>query len=357
MMMRERQGMHLAWALAAALSLSACGGDEENKAAQAGGEAVQAHVLTLAATTLPEVYATSGVVTSDHRVAVGSRLSGYIREITVREGERVRKGQLLFRVDPVDARQAYEQALADLRDAENDLKRFRSLLAEHAVSQQQFDKVKLRYTVAKSKLVQAKNQLRYAEVKAPVNGVVVEKRANVGDLAAPGNPVLVIEDPNSLLVETHVSEQYISALREGDAARVWLPSAGRGLTGHVRQIVKAADPVTHQFLVKLALDEREGVLPGMFVEVRFAVGSRKGVLLPAAAIVRRAGLTGAYVLDEAGVAHYRLVRLGQRRGDAFEVLAGLHAGERIAWREDGGLRSGARVTPARAAKTQAAEAK
>jgi len=340
----KMHGFGFSIALVAALGLSACGDDAGERAQGAPQAGVKARAVKLEAVSLPETYATSGVVTSDHRVAVSSRLSGYIREIAVREGERVKQGQLVFRVDPVDARQAYEQALADLRDAENDLKRFESLLAEHAVSQQQFDKVKLRWTVAKSKLVQAKNQLRYAEVKAPVGGVVVEKRANVGDLAAPGNPVLVIEDPGSLLVETHVSEQYIAALHEGDPVQVWLPAAKRELTGRIRQIVKAADPVTHQFLVKLALEKDAGVLPGMFVEVRFAVGSRKGVLLPAAAVVRRAGLDGVYVLDARGVAHYRLVRLGQAREGGYEVLAGLHAGDVVAWREGGGLHTGVKVS-------------
>ena len=330
--------------LVALLSLAAC---EEQTASTVAPEAaaspVEAESLHVTARELPVFYTTSGVVASDHRVAVSSRLSGYIREIAVREGQAIDKGDLLFRIDPVDARQAYEQARADLEDVEVDLRRYEGLLKEHAVSQQQFDKVRLRYKVARSRMLQARNQLKYAEVRSPVSGFVVEKLASAGNLATPGHPVVVVEDPSRLLIETHVSERVIGRLQIDDRVAVHVPALGRSVEGRIRQIVTAADPVSHQFLVKAAIRETDGIFPGMFVEARFHVGVRQGILVPRSAIVRRSGLAGLYVLDEQRVAHYRQVRLGEVQGERVEVLAGLEAGELVVWRRDGRLHTGQRV--------------
>jgi len=323
-------------------SLTGCS-DKQDEVTVAPVVDMGAHVVTLSATTMPRHYHTSGTVSSDHKVAVSSRLSGYIRSIKVREGDRVKAGQLLFSVDPVDARQAYAQARADQADAAADLQRYRSLLADHAVSQQQYDKIRLRYTVAQSRVVQAKNQLQYAEVRAPVNGVVVEKHASRGDLATPGQPLLVLEDPASLLVETYVSEQYVARIHEGDAVQVFVPGLKRETSGEIRQIVKSAGRLSHQFLVKVVLSTGSGAYPGMFAEVHFVVGSRKAIIIPQAAALSRSGLAGTYVLDEQGLAHYRQLRLGKSAGQGVEVLAGLKVGDVIAWREDSTLRSGVRV--------------
>ncbi|MDX8404655.1 MAG: efflux RND transporter periplasmic adaptor subunit [Mariprofundus sp.] len=322
--------------------LSGCSNDETAVATQAPVE-MTAHRASLVEINLPQHYHTSGTVSSDHKVAVSSRLSGYIRSIKVREGDRVKAGQLLFNVDPVNARQAYAQAKADQADAAGDLTRYRSLLADHAVTQQQYEKVQLRFTVARSRLLQAKNLLQYAEVRAPVNGVVVEKHVSSGDLATPGQSLLVLEDPSSLLVETYVSEQYVATLHEEDAVQVSIPGPGKVVTGHIRQIVKSADRLSHQFLVKVALAGDSGVYPGMFAEVYFAIGERQAIVVPAAALRNQSGLVGIYVQDGQGLAHYRQLRTGAQTDAGVEVLAGLHAGDVIVWRDDAGLQSGVRI--------------
>ena len=318
-------------------ALGACSAPESETAAVTGKHAaVSAQSVVLHAVEQPVYYISSGVVSSDHRVAISSRIAGYIREISAREGDHVKKGRMLVRVDPVNARQALNQAQADFTDAETDLKRYRKLLEARAVSKRQFDKVRLRYKVAKSRVEQARNQLAYAEITSPVNGIVVKKAMNTGDMAAPGAPILVVEDPSQLLVETDVSARASAHLAVGDAVDIVIPALDTKRSGHIRQLVSAADPVSHQFHVKMTLDDTRGVHPGMFAEVRFRTGSRKALFAPRAAIVQRAGLTGVYVVDDKGVLHYRQVRLGETDRDAVsggrvEIAAGLHDGDRIAW--------------------------
>jgi len=333
------------FAVAVIAPLAACGSGPDESSAPAPAS-VQAHVMTVKLQEVPQHYFASGTITSDHRIAVSSRVSGYIREIAAREGERVKKGESLVRIDPVDAKQNLTQAKADLADAKTDLDRFRELLAASAVSKQQFDKARLRYKVARSRVAQAENRLSYAEIVSPVDGIVVQKLSNTGDLAAPGMPILVVEDPSQLLVETNVSEEYIAALHVDDPVELNIPSVDKPLHGKIRQLVDAADPGTHQFLVKVSIDGTDGIRPGMFAEVGFRTGSRQALLIPQAAVLHRSGLTGIYMLDGSNITHYRQIRLGAASGESVEAVAGLQDGDRIAWSISEPLQNGMRVKAA-----------
>ncbi len=336
--------------LMAVISLQACS-DDSSKPVAVQSSITQAKTMTLKSIHVDAHYVTSGTVTSDHRVSISSRISGYIRKLSVREGDRVKKGQVLVRVDPVNARQALVQAEADLADAKADKQRYESLYRDHAASKQQLDRVRLRYKVTRSQVAQARNQLGYAEVLSPVNGVVVEKRLSKGDLAQPGAAILTLEDPTSLLVNTYVSEQFVIGIHIGDKVDVDIPSMQRRITGVVRQVVEAADAVSHQFMIKIALPSDPAIHPGMYAQVGFAVGTRRALLVPQAAVVNMAGLYGIYIVDDDGVAHYRQIRPGEQvNAGKVEVLAGLHDGDRIAWDAKPALQSGMKVQGTQHAK-------
>lgn len=336
-----RRSALLTLLLLVAVSFIGCSDDEgiseDNRPVSA------ASTLAVSMQELPINYVTSGTVTSDHRVSISSRISGYIREMTVREGDSVKEGEVLVRIDPVDAKQALIQAKADLADAETDLKRYKELLKVGAVTNQQAEKVQLRYKVAKSQVEQARNQLSYAEVSSPVAGVVVEKRLSQGDLAAPGTAILTLEDPASLLVETYVSEQFVSKIHEGDEVDIKIASQDRLYQGVVRQVVQAADSLSHQFLVKTALSASPDIHPGMYAQTGFHTGSRQAILIPREAVISRSGLHAVYLVSAQSVAQYRLIRLGETRGDQVEVLAGLNDGDVVAWSGVPTLKSGIRV--------------
>lgn len=328
----------------AAMNLMACSGDSDPSSVAV--ETSTASTFNVSVSEVPVRYVTSGTVTSDHRVSISSRISGYIREMNVREGDLVKTGQILVRVDPVDAKQTLIQAKADLADAQADLQRYDELLKDGAVTIQQAAKVKLRYKVAKSQVEQARNQLSYAEVRSPVDGVVVEKRMSQGDLAAPGVAILTLEDPASLLVETYVSERFVSRIHEGDRVDINIASLKQSSQGIVRQVVQATGPVSHQFLVKTALPAADEVHPGMYAETGFHVGTRQALLIPKAAVILRSGLHAVYLLNSESIAQYRLLRLGTEQGGDVEVLAGLHAGDVIAWNGKPALKSGMKVQSA-----------
>ena len=324
-------------------TITACSSDAPDApTATQQGVAVQNH-LNVKLQEVPMRYVTSGTVTSDHSVSISSRLSGYIRDMKVREGDNIKEGQVLLTIDSVDAKQALIQASADLKNAKAEMKRYKSLLKAGAVTSQQADKVVLRYNVAKSQVAQAKHQLSYAKVLSPVSGVVVQKRMSQGDLASSGVPILTIEDPSSLLVETYVSEQFVGRIHEGDEVDVEIASLKKHFQGTIRQVVQAADPVSHQFLVKTALPSVSDIHPGMYAQTGFYIGMRKALLIPKEAVLSQAGLHGVYTVDDSKVIHYRQVRLGQKSDGMVEILAGLHDGDLIVWDKALTLRTGIKV--------------
>lgn len=327
---------------AAALVLAGCEQQGGNVDVQSAGTST-ANVLTVRAVNVPSRYVTSGTVTSDHRVAISSRLSGYILNLDVREGDRVEKGQLLVHIDPVNARQALIQAQADLNNARAELRRYEELFKAGAETRQQVERVQLRYKLAASQVEQARNLLNYSEVRSPVAGVVVEKRMSKGDLAAPGAAILMLEDPASLLVETHVSEQYVSGIHIDDRVDVEVAALQRTFQGSVRQVVQAADAISHQFLIKISLEAFNGLRPGMYAQIGFTVGSRKALLIPEQAIIEQAGLHGIYIVDAKNVVRYRQVRVGQAKNGKIEILSGLHDGDVIAWQGEPALKTGMQV--------------
>ncbi len=331
--------------------------DSEHSEAPAAQDEVKASVIAVTPQPVPVFYDSSGTVVSEQRVTITSRLSGYIRDLSVNEGDQIKAGQVLFRVDPVDARARQEsaraalvQAEADLADAESDQQRFETLFEQGAVSQRQLDKARLRVKVAQSAVKQAKaalrsarNQLTYAEVRAPGNGIVVRKLKRNGDLATPGAPVLMMENPDQLVVDTYVDEANISHVQAGDEVQLRFPAFDKQLAGKVLQVVGAADPVAHNFLVKIALPDGVNVLAGAYVKVRFTIATREVLMLPAKALFRRGDLPAVHVVDQQNIAHYRLVRLGQQHNGQYEVTAGLNAGAKVIASTEGVVRSGMRV--------------
>ncbi|OGU19697.1 MAG: efflux transporter periplasmic adaptor subunit [Hydrogenophilales bacterium RIFOXYD1_FULL_62_11] len=301
-----------------------------------------------------------GMVASEDQVQVTSRLMGYIREIKVEEGQVVKAGQLLFVIDPTDiqgqmsqARAGLAQAEAALTDAKIDHERFGTLYQEEAIPKLQWDKIRLQKRVAEQQVAaaraglnQANSQMRYASVVAPINGVVTQKMANAGDLATPGRPVLVIEGLKKLQVRTQVSSSVFDQIKVGEKVTIVTDgdAAQAPAEGTIAQVVPVADPVSHTHLVKIDLPAGSGLSSGNFVRVGFAVGSRQGIRVPAAALAERAGITGVFVVDAQGFARYRMVRTGVADQGTVEIQSGLNAGEKIIVSNVGQLENGDRIS-------------
>ena len=342
--------------LLAASLLVGCGGHDREAGKPAAARVMQAQVASASMVRIPAYYPTPATLVAENQVQVASRLMGYIRSIDVVEGQAVGVGQKLFSVDPVDVQGQVDQTRAALKQAEDALadaaveyKRFEALFKEEAVTRQQFEKTKLQYDIAESRLAQARaaqgtaaGQLRYATVTSPIAGVVTRKLAYVGDLAAPGHPVLVVENQDKLQVETQVPEALLRALKPGAPVAVEVDGQAKPLTARVARISPAADPVARTFLVKLDVSA-PGLKSGLFARALFPQGERDTLTVPAAALVDRAGIKGVFVVGQDGIAQFRMVRAGEIRAGQAEILSGLMAGERVATAGAEKLQSGDRI--------------
>lgn len=334
----------LAGLVALGVGLSGCG--DESTPSPAQNEQVNVHEVTVTQVTLgrvPVLVNVPGAVVPDQQARIASRLMGNIQTLPVKLGDHVKRGDLLFTIDPQDinsqisqARAAFQQAQAALENARADFERFSELLREESVSRQQFDGVRLQYNVAqenlaaaKAGLEQAEAQLNYANVRAPFDGVVVQKLAVAGDLAAPGNPIVVIENLRSLSVQTEVSQDLFAAIKVGDKAFIQVDGVSQSLEGEVYSLVAAANPRTRGHTTKLSLPVVDNVNSGTFARISFIRGERQAILIPVSAVVNRAGIEGVFVLTEDSHVQFRMVRLGAQKGDHVEVQAGLDMNEVI----------------------------
>lgn len=332
----------VAVSLVLALPLAGCSGEEKTKTGQTQARTIQAQISTIQPSQTTATTATTGSVVALESVRVASRLMGYIRDIAVVEGQAVKTGQRLFTIDPLDIEGAVEQARLGLQQAEDAMKdakadhdRFESLYKDEVVSRQQYEKMKLNYDIAVSRAAQAKaglgtarGQMRYATVTSPINGLVTQKLANEGDIAAPGHPVLMVENPARLQVRTAVAEDLYKGIKLGQSVMIEIDGQTQPISAKVAHLSPAADPMTHTYTVKLDV-AAQGLKSGAFARVLFPTGKRNVLAVPQAAVLDRAGITGVFVVDGQGLAQYRMVRVGKSENGLVEVLSGLNPGERV----------------------------
>jgi len=345
--------------LAATIGLSGCTNESEQATVQNEAKTIKVDVFTVTLGTVPLTAVVPGAVVPDQKAQIASRLMGYIKNIDVKVGQEVKLGDLLFSIDSGDiksqisqANSGYQQALAALKDARLDYNRFTQLYKEDSVSKQQYDKIRLQFSVAQENLVaaksgldQAKAQLNYANVKAPFDGVIVQKMAVAGSLSAPGNPVVIMENLKSLSVQTQVSSDLYAVLRNGDTAQVLIDGIDKPFVGTIYTLVSAADPKTRSHTVKLSLPNVNDVNSGTFARVSFKRGERQTMMLPVTAVINRAGIDGVFVIEN-GKAFFHMVRTGAVMGDMVEIQSGLALGEQIVTSNNQEMLNGDIVEPA-----------
>jgi RND family efflux transporter MFP subunit len=343
--------------LVASTVLSACGDKAKEQPVAQLGATVQATVMKVESASLTLVATAPGSVIAQQQAMISSRLMGFLREISVQEGQHVAVGQKLFAVDPTDiqgqmamAKAGLSQAEAAMGDAKSDYERFGALYKDQAIPKMQWDKIRLQYQVVQQQVSMARAgfdtasaQMKYATVTAPFAGVITQKMANAGAMAAPGQPVLMLENTDRLQVQTSVADDVYAQLKLGTAVAIQAGGQGADIVGKVANLVPSADPITHTHLVKIDLPKDTGLRSGSFVQVAFAMGQRDGIRLPAAAVLTRAGITGVFVVDAQGLATYRMVRVGAASAGQVEILAGLNPGDQVVTSSATALQNGDKV--------------
>lgn len=269
-----------------------------------------------------------GTVRAKLHATLEARLSGHIEQMPVALGEKVQKGQLIARLDASEIAARLDQAKASLEEADLNWKRISTLFEQQSVTRAEYDSAQARQRVAKGAADEAQAMMDYVKIVAPFDGVVAKKWADVGDLAAPGKPLVDIEDPSTLQMEADVPEAIASHIQQDSRLGIRVGSADGELTGVVKEIAPVADPNSRTFRVKLDLPPAAGLMPGQFARLAVPIGEANAIRVPVAAVIQRGQMELVFVMVN-GHAQLRIVKTGSQIGDEVEVVSGLNSGEPI----------------------------
>jgi RND family efflux transporter MFP subunit len=259
---------------------------------------------------------------------VAAKISGTIESLRVSPGQGVKAGELLAEISAQEIKARLDQATAMRDQAMLDYARFQRLVAERAVSRQEYDAAESRQRAAVAAVQEAETMLGYTRVVAPFDGVVARKRMDVGDLATPGRPLLDLEDPAALRAEADIPETLVGSLKLGARLNVTIVSGAPAIDGIVSEIAPAADSASRTVLVKLDLPADSGARSGQFARVAVPGAAVSSLRVPASALVVRGQMETVFVAANQR-AQLRLVKSGKREGDSVEIISGLSAGEAV----------------------------
>jgi len=309
--------------------LSGCGRQSETHPPSAPVLAtIQVQAQTAESKAQPTTEEAVGTVRAKARATLEAKLSGRIDLMPVALGQVVKAGQLVVRLNAVEIKARLEQAEGSLQQAERDWKRASALFDQQAATRSDADAANSRYLVAKAAATEAQAMMGYVEVLAPFDGVVTRKWAEVGDLAAPGKPLVEIEDPSALQLEADVPEGIASRIQPDARLPIRVDALKTELVGAVREIAPTDDAASRTLRVKLDLPQTPGLRSGQFARLLVPLGETKSIRVPASAVILRGQMEILFVVADHR-AHLRLVKTGQPIGDELEILAGLEPGESV----------------------------
>lgn len=280
---------------------------------------------------IPVSYPAEAVVEAVQQATVAAQVAGRVVEVHVDAGQRVKKGELLMRIDAREEAENSASAQAQLVQAKLHYERTKELLAKKFVSQAALDKAQADYLAAKAAAGASGATLSHATVTAPISGIVAQRQTELGEMAAMGKPLVTIYDPKDLRVLASIPQYKLPEIKQGMKARLEFPESGQWIDAARVEVLPTADARSHTVTARLYLpDGVQGVIPGMAARAHFIVGTARKLTVPPKAILRRGEVTGLYVLDDKNVPHLRQIRLGETQANGeVEVLAGLSGGERV----------------------------
>ncbi|MGR4069072.1 efflux RND transporter periplasmic adaptor subunit [Halomonas sp. LR3S48] len=372
----SRLGRAALMALAAGLLLAACGQEENPQAQQQAAPGRQPHPVEVVAIERQDIALEKSypsLLRSDDEVTLVARITGTLEERHFEPGEQVEKGQRLFSIEP-DVYQAavnqneanLQSAQAELSRAQRDAQRFERLLSQNSVSQQQVDQARADLGVARAAVAQAEAalassriDLEYAEVTAPVSGVIGLAQINVGNLVSPGSVLATITPLDPLEVRFQLPQRDALELRqqlrsqEGESIRASLNvpggagAAARSLEGQLDFLGSRVDERTSTVQASATFPNPDTrVLPGQFARISLE-GLKRFDVLAVPEIAVSQGLMGpqVFVLDEDDTARARTVELGEVAGPWQIIRGGLEPGERVVVGDPAGIEPGTPIDP------------
>ena len=314
----------------------------DTAAARAHAEKVEGETVRVRRILVPLSESAVGTIRAVHETTVGSKLLARVVEVNLKAGQKVRAGDVLLRLDDTDLKAKLQQAKAAVASIEAvraqaavDEKRYSSLLKSHAVSQQEHEKAVVALRTADADLRRAHETvnevqatLDWSVVKSPIDGVVIDKKVDVGDMVTPGQMLVTLFDPKRMQLVASVRESLAHAMQVGQGIEVQVDGLKKQCTGTVSEIVPEAQAASRSFQVKVTGPCPAGVYTGMYGRILIPLRDEQVLVIPRQA-VRNIGQLELVQVAENGEASRRAIRTGRTLGENVEVLSGLSEGEQV----------------------------
>lgn len=344
-------------ALFAALLLAGCMQKGETPDAEEKEEtAIPVEVAGLERGDVAAVYTGTASLETDADAVVVAKVGGEVVELLVEEGDRVTTGQVLARLDGDRLRLEMERARANLRKLEQEYDRNVKLFEKGLVSSGAFEDLKFELEALRAVYRLAQLEYDYTQIRAPIDGVVVERHIKLGNTITANSPAFRVTALDPLIAYLHIPEREFRRLEPGQPAELRLDAIpGRRFNAEVQRVSPVVDPLTGTFKVTMEVPDPAGQLkPGMFGRFNIVWDSRRNVLLvPRVAIVDDDVSDSVFVIIN-GKVERRSVITGYTSGDRVEILEGLTGDEEIVVVGQSGLRDGSRVEVVRRAASRLA---
>ncbi len=319
--------------------VAGCSQDKERKELSVV-HSFKADTLEVQMTELPRLRVFPGKVRSKVQVTLAAKMPGYVKEVPVQIGDLVKKGQLLVLVDDTDVRAKikalYEQkgaVSAELNAIEAkyeyakvNFERFSKLFKEESATKDELDRartqflalknqveaIKARIKAIEAQIKEARNQLAYLQIKAPIEGWIADRRVDPGTYVNPGIPLIKLDGKDAgFWFEAHIDDVLINNIVPRENVTISVPALDLVTKAKVVHVQRSSQPDTHTFTLLADLDSLD-LKSGLFGRVFVNTGKTTAVVLPEKVVVRRAGINGVYVVDQNRMVHWRIVRLGKR---------------------------------------------
>ncbi|MEX1183294.1 MAG: efflux RND transporter periplasmic adaptor subunit [Gemmatimonadota bacterium] len=336
-----------------AVLLAACGaGDESTQTASAGrpggpgARVPTVAVQPVARGSIARQVTVSGIVEPLRTIAVNSQLSGALTRVVVEEGDAVRAGAVLARLDDRELASQLAAAEAAYQVAEAAFQRAEQLRDRRIITLPEYERDRTALSAARAQLDQLRMRIGYATVNAPVSGVIIEKNVETGDVIGNQSHLFTIADVSQIVARVGVSELDVVDLAAGDRVTITLDALpSQQLLGSIRRVFPSGDPTTRLVPVEVVFDQASARLarPGFLARVTFDLATSDNVLLvPVAAVLGGEGSSAVFVIDNE-TAIRRTVNTGLVSQGRIEIVSGLSEGENVVVTGNNTLRDGMTV--------------
>ena len=321
---------------------------EKTNAANAGKKKPKIHLVRTAPVIvskkgLAQIH--TGSLRSHKEVKIYNQEEGKIISLPFYESDRVKKGQVIAKLDDSLLRAQLSRVKASLRKAESELTRIKSLRKESFLSEETLINVETELALAKADEAVLKTRLSYANIKAPFSGVISQRLSEVGNIAERFTHLLTLSDPSSLITQVNVSGLLLNHIKLGDTAHIQIDALGKQqYAGTVKRIHPALNPVTRRGIIEIEISPvPKGARAGQLCRVEIKTHAVARILIPLFALRRDPEGEYVYVVDEDSKATKISVTSGLQVNQDVEILSGLEQGQQVIVKGFLNLKSGKKV--------------